>query len=118
VIAVAWRRHPASPGVPEELARFVASEWPAAKCPHEALRQWMDACADWLAADSSREPRPGTDGMGRWWLAGRSNRHLPFGQYGDVIDVLRVSGRCRRGMPACPHEYRPAQHWTNGETNA
>lgn len=91
---MAWRRHPASPGVPEKLARFVASEWPDAKCWHEAVREWSRACLDWLAAD------PG--------------RALPFGQNGDAIDALNEAGRYSRAVPPCPHEYRPAVHWTNG----
>ncbi len=112
---MAWRRHPASPGVPERLARFVAAEWPDAACPHEALSMWQEACADWLAADSSAEPREGQDaGTRRWWRAGWSRRSLPFGEHGDAIDVLRESGRYGEAMAPCPHEYRPAQHWTNG----
>lgn len=103
------RKRPRYAGVPEQLARFVAPEWPGATCPHEALRMWQDACADWLAADSAQPPRPGAD-AGRWWLAGWSRRALPFGEHGDAIDVLRESGRYREAMPPCPHEYRPAQH--------
>jgi hypothetical protein len=97
--------------VPERLCRFVVSEWPGAKCPHAALDQWKEACAAWLAEDSTREPRPGG---GVWWLAGGTNRRLPFGEYGCAIDLLREDIRYRRDMPPCPHEYRPAQHWTNG----
>jgi hypothetical protein len=96
--------------VPERLCRFVVSEWPAAGCPHEALDQWKQACAAWLAADSTREPGPG----GVWWLAGGTRRALPFGEYGCAIDLLREERRYRRDMPPCPHEFRPAQHWTNG----
>jgi hypothetical protein len=99
--------------VPEQLCRFVASEWPG--CPHEALRAWELACADWLAADSARAPLPGADeGAGRWWLTGWSNRSLPFGEFGDVIDVLREAERYSRAMTPCPHEVRPAQHWADG----
>jgi hypothetical protein len=84
---------PRDAGVPEQLCRFVASEWPGAKCPHEALDQWKDACAAWLAEDSTREPRPGG---GVWWLAGGSRRSLPFGEYGCAIDLLREEIRYRR----------------------
>jgi hypothetical protein len=108
---VAWRRYPATPGVPEELARFVASEWPGAKCAHEALDMWKEACARWLAEDSTREPRPGG---GVWWLAGGTRRALPFGETGGGLDLLREEMAYRAGMPPCPREFRPAQHWVNG----
>jgi hypothetical protein len=101
------RRQRAGPAVPEELARFVASEWPG--CPHEALDAWTEACAAWLAADTTRLPRPGA---GLWWLAGGSRRVLPFG---DAIDVLRESGRYRKGMPPCPGEARPGSFTERGK---
>lgn len=103
---MAWRRRRADPAVPERLARFVPQEWPGA-CPHEQLRVWQEACAEWLAADSDAPPRPG---CGVWWLAGHSRRRLPFGEDGDAIDVLRESERISRQIPPCPHEYRPAQY--------
>jgi hypothetical protein len=110
------RARPRDAGVPEQLCRFVPSEWPGAGCPHEALDMWMRAAADWLAADSTREPRPGARPEdSRWWLAGGSRRALPFGEYGCAIDLLREEIRYRRGMTPCPHEYRPAVHWVNGD---
>jgi hypothetical protein len=75
-------------GIPEELARFVASEWPGA-CLHEQVRAWSVACQEWL-------DEPG--------------RALPFGEHGDVVDVLREEWRIRSQVPPCPHEYRPAQY--------
>lgn len=108
------RARPRDAGVPEELCRFVPAEWPGG-CVHEQLQAWQDACADWLAADSTRTPRPDGDARsGRWWLAGGSRRHLPFGEHGDGVDVLREAGRIGAQLRPCPHEYRPAQHWTNG----
>jgi hypothetical protein len=108
------RRRRPGPAVPERLARFVPGEWPGG-CIHEQLDAWKDAAADWLAADSTREPRPGAAADdSRWWLAGGSRRRLPFGEYGCAIDLLREEIRYRRDMLACPHEYRPAVHWTNG----
>ena len=107
---MAWRKRQ-SVSVPEQLARFVPGEWPSARCPHEALRMWKDACADWLAADSDYWPSPG---VSRWWLAGGSRRSLPFGEYGCAVDVLREYGRLRREMSPCPDEYQPARTWTNG----
>jgi hypothetical protein len=105
-----WRKQAGA--VPEQLARFVPAEWPGAGCPHEALRMWKHACADWLAADTGKQPRPGASAdESRWWLAGGSRRALPFGEYGDAVDVIREAGRYRRSMPPCPAEYRPAQHW-------
>lgn len=103
-------------GVPEELARFVPSEWPGAGCVHEALRMWADACTAWLAADSNRQPHPRarTEHDNLCWLSGDSNRRLPFGEYGDSIDVLREARRYRRTMTPCPGEARPATHWRNG----
>ena len=63
-----WRRtDPAA--VPEELARFVESEWPGA----DPLGAWRTACLAWLAEVEGRQ--------------------LPFGEYGDSIDVFR---ECRR----------------------
>jgi hypothetical protein len=113
--AMRRRSRPGNSGVPEQLARFIASEWPDAGCPHEALRMWEDACAGWLGADSTRAPKPGSDARAnRWWLAGGSNRALPFGEYGDAVDVLREAIRIGHGMPACSGEARPAVHWVNG----
>lgn len=51
--------------IPAELARFDPADWP-------------------------------TDGVSGWshaalrWLAEHRGRSLPFGEYGDVVDVLRV----------------------------
>lgn len=90
---MAWRRRPDSSGVPEELCRFVASEWPGAGCPHEALQAWRDGCMAWVAVHPDS---------------------LPFGEFGGWLDVMREAIRYNRQMPACPHEYRPAQHWVNG----
>jgi hypothetical protein len=78
---------------------------------HEQLEAWKSAAAGWLAADTAREPRPGASADdSRWWLAGGSRRRLPFGETGRVLDLLREEIRYRRDMPACPHEYRPAQY--------
>lgn len=88
--------------MPERLCRFVPSEWPGG-CPHEALEAWAGACADWLAADSARSG-------GRWFAAGGSRRRLPFGEFGDAVDVLREWGRYGEAMPPCPHEFRPATY--------
>lgn len=64
---------------------------------HEAGWQWAQACAEWLAADSGHEPRPGLDERSqRWWLAGASRRSLPFGEFGDAIDVLRAARAYRQ----------------------
>jgi len=101
--------------VPEELCRFVPAEWPGAGRPHEALDMWKRAAADWLAADSTRQPRPGAEpDCDRWWLAGGTRRRLPFGETGRVLDLLREGIRYRWDMPPCPHEYRPAVHRVNG----
>jgi hypothetical protein len=88
------RNRARGPGVPEELARFAVSDWPEAGCAHEALRAWQAGCLAWLAAGAGRV--------------------FPFGEYGDVIDVLRESRRYREQMPPCPAEARPAVHWLNG----
>jgi hypothetical protein len=63
-----WRRTDPS-AVPEPLARYVPGEWPGA----DPLSDWRNACLEWLRKD------PG--------------RRLPFGEYGDSIDVFR---ECRR----------------------
>ena len=65
-----WLRTDRS-AVPERLARFVASEWPGA----DPLSEWFAACVAWL-----REA-PG--------------RSLPFGEYGDSVDVIRECFRVR-----------------------
>jgi hypothetical protein len=97
------RQLPKTAGVPEQLCRFVVAEWPAARCPHDALAQWKNACADWLAEDSDRRPRPGRDDrFTRWYLAGGTRRALPFGEFGDGVDVLREVGRLARELPLCP----------------
>ena len=74
-----WRRNVHA--VPEQLARFVPSEWPDAACPHEALQHW------WRAGIAWDKQHPDS---------------LPFGERGDFIDVLREAGCIRRGMPSCP----------------
>jgi hypothetical protein len=108
-----WRRR--ADGVPARLVSFRLTEWPDASCPHEAIRQWQDACLGWLAEDSNREPRPDA---GVAWLAGDSNRTLPFGEYGDGLDVLREALRLRHSFPPCPEEGRPAQRTANGVRHA
>jgi hypothetical protein len=47
------------------------------------------------------------------WVAEHPDS-LPFGEFGGWLDVMREAIRYRRDMPACPDEYRPAVHWTNG----
>jgi hypothetical protein len=86
------RRRELGPAVPEQLARFVASEWPA----DDPVQAWKEACALWLAEDSEREPHPGrTVAEDRWFLAGASRRRLPFGETGRALDVIR-EGRAKR----------------------
>ena len=51
--------------VPEELARFVESEWPGV----DPLGDWRDACIRWLREVEGRQ--------------------LPFGEFGDSVDVVR-----------------------------
>jgi hypothetical protein len=76
-----WRRQ--SQAVPEQLARFVESEWPG-RCRHHRHWAYTQACLAWLREDRSRR--------------------LPFGEHGDVIDVLReAEAVCRRERP-CPDE--------------
>jgi hypothetical protein len=70
-----WRRTDPS-AVPEELARFVAAEWPGA----DPIGQWRDAALAWLRED------PG--------------RSLPFGEHGDSIDVIRACYRLRLAAAA------------------
>jgi hypothetical protein len=90
-------------------------EWPDSTCPHDAIRQWEHARLDWLAADSNRAPRPGADERSnRCWLAADSNRTLPFGEFGDSLDVLREALRIRRSFPACPEEGQAPQ-WPGHE---
>lgn len=79
-VLVARRRRLAS-GAPERLCRFVASEWPGACCPRSAAALWRRAC---LA-----------------WLAGEPGRSLPFGEHGDVVDVMSAEGRAP-GSAAVP----------------
>jgi hypothetical protein len=63
-----WRRTDPS-AVPEPLARYVESEWPS----DDPIGTWRTACFEWL-----REAE---------------GRRLPFGEYGDSVDVFR---QCRR----------------------
>jgi len=85
---MAWRRR-VSTGVPEQLARFVAAEWPGADCIHAALEDWTAAALAW---------------------AGEHRDCMPFGEYGDCIDVLREARRYREQMPLCPKERFPGSH--------
>jgi hypothetical protein len=108
-----WRRR--ADGVPARLVSFRLTEWPDAKCPHEAIRQWQHACEDWLAEDSNRAPRPDMDEWGnRAWLAADSNRSLPFGEYGDCLDVMREALRLQHCYRGCPDEASPGT-WTGRE---
>lgn len=67
------RRRDRAPGaVPEQLCRFVRSEWSG----DDPVREWKAACLAWLAAD----PR----------------RRLPFGEHGDPLDVLKEAYRLIR----------------------
>jgi hypothetical protein len=75
--------------VPEQLARFVASEWPASACRHQALIMWKDACLAYV------DEFPDS---------------LPFGVHGDGIDVIREWGLYRREMGPCPAEQRRWDH--------
>jgi hypothetical protein len=63
-----WRRTDPS-AVPEPLTRYVESEWPG----DNPIGDWRDACIQWLR-----------EAMGR---------RLPFGAWGDSVDVIR---ECRR----------------------
>jgi hypothetical protein len=65
-----WKRTDPS-AVPEELARYVASEWPS-----------DDPVGDWRAAALA-------------WLREDPGRRLPLGQYGDSVDVIRESARIK-----------------------
>jgi hypothetical protein len=110
---VAWRRRP-DEGTPERLCRFIPAEWPGAACVHEALGMWQDACTAWLAADSAAPPHPDPGRAGARdlvaWRSGWSRRALPFGEYGDSIDVLRETMRYHRQMPpsgSCPVSHAP-----------
>ena len=82
-----WRRRTET--VPKQLARFAPSDWPDADCIHDALRDWRGACLEWV------KEHPDS---------------LPFGEHGDVIDVLRADIAYAAGMPPCPKRRRPAQH--------
>jgi hypothetical protein len=70
-----WRRTDRA-AVPEELARFVAAEWRGS----DPLGDWRNACLEWLREDKGRR--------------------LPFGEYGDSVDVLRECLRVRLAMAA------------------
>ncbi len=62
----------------------------APDCIHDALRDWRRACLEWV------KEHPG--------------QSLPFGEHGDVIDVLRADIAYAYRMPPCPKRFRPAQH--------
>jgi hypothetical protein len=67
------RRPPQAEAPPEKLCRFVESEWRGG---------WPDGLAEWRAAALA-------------WLKADPARRLPFGQRGDLIDLLRESRRIR-----------------------
>jgi hypothetical protein len=57
--------------IPENLCRYVPAEWAG----DDPLTQWRDACWEWLHADKDRS--------------------LPFGEFGDFVDVFREIHRIR-----------------------
>ena len=59
-----WRRN--CEAVPEQLARYVRSEWPQPG----GGRLWFLACVEWLEA--------------------HPERRLPFGEHGDWLDALNA----------------------------
>ena len=63
---MARRRRPVE-AVPEQLARYVRSEWPQPG----GSKRWFEACVAWLDDDSSRQ--------------------LPFGEHGDWLDALNAA---------------------------
>jgi hypothetical protein len=63
-----WRRTDPS-AVPEQLARYAESDWPS----DDPIGAWRDACIEWLREAEGRQ--------------------LPFGEFGDSVDVFR---ECRR----------------------
>jgi hypothetical protein len=67
------RRRDRVPGEapPEQLCRFVASEWPHGD--YGPVVEWMNAALAWLAED----PR----------------RRVPFGVGGDAVDMILESAR-------------------------
>jgi hypothetical protein len=65
-----WRRTDPS-AVPEQLARYVESEWPGA----HPVDDWRNACLQWLREAEGRQ--------------------LPFGEYGDSVDLIRESARIK-----------------------
>jgi hypothetical protein len=67
------RKREAEPALPEELARFVACEWPAAENAWEAVWLWTAARLQWVKAH-------------------------PGGPLGDVVDVLRAGVAARRRL--------------------
>jgi hypothetical protein len=68
-----WRRtDPAA--APEELARFVESEWPG----DNSIGDWCDACLRWLREVEGRQ--------------------LPFGECGDSVDMIREGLRLNREL--------------------
>jgi hypothetical protein len=60
--------------IPERLARYVASEWPG------GIGEWEAAALAWLREDDGRS--------------------LPFGEFGDSIDVLKMVYRLKMGLAA------------------
>jgi hypothetical protein len=57
--------------VPEQLTRYVESEWPGGN----PIGDWRDACLEWLREVEGRQ--------------------LPFGEFGDSVDVIRESARIK-----------------------
>ena len=75
-----WKR--TDPGaVPEELARYVESEWPGT----DPIGAWRNACLEWLREVEGR----------RLPLDGDPGRRMPFGEYGDSVAVIRESARIK-----------------------
>ena len=70
-----WKRTDPS-AIPEQLARYVPSEWTGA----DPLSEWRSACLDWLREDDGRQ--------------------LPFGEYGDSVDLFRECLRIKLAIAA------------------
>jgi hypothetical protein len=87
-----WRRDRSGAGIPEELCRFVVSEWPSC-CPYGALSLWRQACLDYLADAESED-----------------DRMLPFGERGDFLDVLNHPAHAEVRPLTCKAHWSPAEY--------
>lgn len=85
------RRQRLGPAVPEELCRFVPSEWPGDVWT--AYKAWKQARKAWMDANYPKDV---------------------IGPLGDRLDMLLFERDTRLRLPPDPRDAQGPIHWTDG----